>query len=331
MRLIRQYEFGGPQTLRYETADDLVPAPGQVRVDVAAAGVHLIDTKIRSGVQMGPFPLPALPMTPGREVAGVVGAVGPGVGAHWLGARVVAHLGQTVTPAITGGTTAPPAQPGGGYAEQALANVEALHRLPGNVSFEHAVAMIGTGRTTIAVLEVAQLSADDVVLVTSAAGGMGALLVQAAHNTGASVIAAAGGLHKLEGIKAEITVDYREPGWADGLEPTVVLDGVGGEAGKAALRALTVGGRFVIFGWSSGTPTEVTTSEMLAKGLTITALGPRLLRRPGGLRDLEERALAEAAAGRLVPVVQKFALAEAAAAHEAIETRATVGKTVLVP
>ncbi|HEX6682089.1 MAG TPA: zinc-binding dehydrogenase [Candidatus Limnocylindrales bacterium] len=315
MQLIRQYEFGGPETLKFESADDLTPGPGQVRIEVAAAGVHLVDTYIRRGERMGTMPPADLPMTPGREVAGTVSAVGPGVAADWTGAPVVVHLGQA----------------NGGYASQAVAPVAELLRLQEGTPFDKAVVMLGTGRTTLAVLDLAEIGAEDVVLVTSAAGGMGVLLTQAAHNASASVIAAAGGAHRLEPLDAEVKVDYREPGWAAGLEPTVVLDGVGGAAGREALEALGVGGRFVVFGWSSGTPTEFTHRDIMAKGLRVTALGPRLLHRPGILRELAKRALGELSEGRLVPVVQRFPLAEAARAHTAIQTRAAVGKVVLVP
>jgi NADPH2:quinone reductase len=222
MQLIRQYEFGGPEKLVYETADDLSPGRGQVRIAVAAAGAHLIDTYIRRGQQMGALPLPELPMTPGREVAGTVDAIGPGVPTEWFGAPVVVHLGQA----------------SGGYASQAVAYVEDLFRLDHD-RFVDAVVMVGTGRTALGVLEVANLTADDVVLVTSAAGGLGILLGQAAHHAGAKVMAAAGGLHKLTDIDAEVKVDYREPGWAQGLEPTVVLDGVGGSIGRQALTPST--------------------------------------------------------------------------------------------
>jgi NADPH2:quinone reductase len=310
MKLIRQYEFGGPHTLRFEAGDDLVPGPGQVRIDVEAAGVHLIDTKIRAGEQYGPMSRPELPMTPGREVAGVVGALGAGVPGQWLKARVVAHLGQA----------------SGGYAAQAVAPHTSLHRLPDTVSSEHAVAAIGTGRTAMLTLRAARLSADDVVLVTSAAGGMGNLLAQSARHAGARVIAAAGGPAKLARVDADVKVDYREPGWADGLETTLVLDAVGGQAGKAALGTLKPGGRFVIYGWSSGAPTEITAWDVIGKGLSVSAVP-----RPDNLRELEEAALREVAQGRWVPLVQTFPLAEAAKAHEALETRATVGKTVLVP
>ena len=93
MHAIRLHEFGPATNLTYEEVPDPEPGPGQVRIAVAAAGVHLIDTTIRSGAQAGAFPLPELPAIPGREVAGVVDALGAGVDEGWLGRRVVAHLG----------------------------------------------------------------------------------------------------------------------------------------------------------------------------------------------------------------------------------------------
>jgi NADPH2:quinone reductase len=300
-----------------------VPGDDEVRIAVRASGVHLIDTKLRAGIKMGPLPLPDLPAIPGREVAGVVDGVGPGVDDRWVGRRVVAHLGAASA----------------GYAELAVAPVQALHEVPNRVGFDVAVAMIGTGRTAIGILDVAALTRDDVVLVTAAAGGLGTLFVQAARNASATVVGVAGGPEKVERVRAlgaDVAVDYREPGWPDrvqaGLggdrEVSVVLDGVGGEAGRAAMQLLGMGGRHVLFGWSSGTPTEVTTGDLMSRGLTVTAIGPRLLSR---LRELETRALDEAAAGRLVPVVQQFPLARAADAHAALEARATTGKVVLVP
>ncbi len=180
--------------------------------------MHLIDTMIRSGVQMGPMPLPSLPDIPGREVAGVVDAVGDGADG-WLGRRVVAHLGPASR----------------GYAELAVREVEHLHELPDGMPDDAAVAMIGTGRTAMAILDLARIEAGDVVLVTAAAGGLGTLLTQAARRAGARVIGAAG---PGKPVTADVVVDYTVPGWADGLEEvTVVLDGVGGVAGRAALRA----------------------------------------------------------------------------------------------
>jgi NADPH2:quinone reductase len=324
---IRLHEFGPAENLRYEEIPDPQPGPGQVRIEVAAAGVHLVDTNIRAGVHGGPFPLPDLPMTPGREVAGVVDRVGPDVDGGWLGRRVVAHLGMA----------------SGGYAELAICGAHSLHEIPAGVPDDAAVAMIGTGRTTMGILEVAQFTPDDVILVTAAAGGIGSLLVQEGHNIGAVVVGAAGGPAKVAEVRqlgATVAIDYSEPDWSDqvrkaleGRDVTVALDGVGGALGRAALELLGVGGRLILFGWSSGQPTELSTADLYGRGLTASAsIGPRILQRPGGMRGLEQEALAAAARGRLRPLVgQHVALADAAAAHTAMERRETMGKTVLIP
>jgi NADPH2:quinone reductase len=323
---IRQHEFGPAESLLYEEVADPAPAEDQVRIAVEATGVHLLDTMIRKGQSGGPFPLPDLPMIPGREVAGRVDAVGPGVDEAWRGRRVVAHLGMA----------------SGGYAELALAPVRALHQLPDDLAADVAVAMIGTGRTTMGILELAEPTPEDVVLVTAAAGGVGSLLVQAAHNVGAVVVGAAGGPDKVErgrALGADVGVDYREPEWPkvvqgalEGRHVTLALDGVGGDIGRGALELLGPGGRIVMFGWSSGEPLQITTNDLYAGGITASAaVGPRIMQRPGGMRDLETRALAEAAAGRIVPPLTRFALADAARAHGALESRQTIGKTVLVP
>lgn len=322
---IRHYEFGPAEVLRFEEVPAPVPGRGQVRVRVAAAGVHLLDTSIRSGESGGPMALPALPVTPGREVAGVVDVVGDGVEQEWLGRRVVAHLGMT----------------SGGYAELVVVNAESLHEVPDGVGFDKAVAMIGTGRTTLAVLELAGLSADDVVLVPAAAGGMGALLVQAARNAGAFVAALAGGAEKVALVRelgADVVLDYRAEGWAGrlaealaGRPVTVFFDSVGGAVGRAGFELLGLGGRLLMFGYSAGEPTAFTSSEVIGRGLSVTsAFRARILNRPGGLRGLETDALAALAKGELVPFTQTFPLAQAAAAHRALETRGTVGKVVLV-
>jgi NADPH2:quinone reductase len=315
------YAFGPAENLVYEEVPDPAPTADEVRIAVEASGVHLIDTTLRRGVQMGPLPLADLPAIPGREVAGTVDAIGHDVDDRWLGRRVVAHLGAASA----------------GYAELAVAPVGTLHELPDGVRADAAVAMIGTGRTAVGILDVAALTGDDVVLVLAAAGGLGSLFVQAGRNAGATVVGVAGGPEKVKRVRAlgaEIAVDYAKPDWADQVRAvlgdrsvTVVLDGVGGDAGRAALELLGVGGRLVVFGWSAGEATAITTDDVL-RGITVTGLGPRLLPR---LRELETRSLEELAAGRLVPAVDHFPLARAADAHRALETRATTGKVVLVP
>lgn len=112
---------------------------------------------------------------------------------------------------------------------------------------------------------------------------------------------------------------------------------MGGVTGRAAVDLLGKGGQHIVFGWSgeglhNGSPLTFTDEELSERGITSeSVLGPAMMQKAGGLRVLEERALAEAAAGRLRPAVQRFPLAEAAAAHRALETRGTMGKVVLVP
>jgi NADPH2:quinone reductase len=323
MHAIQQHEYGPPEKLLYEELPDPVPAEGQVRIAVEAAGVHLIDTAIRRGESWG-YPVPDLPMVPGREVAGLVDDVGPRVNGEWSGRRVVAHLGPV----------------SGGYAERAVVSAESLHEIPEGLAADGAVAGIGTGRTAVAILEVAELSPDDVVLVTAAAGGLGNLFVQAALGVGAAVVGVAGGDEKTERVRAlgaTVVADYLEPGWGDRVgealgdrEPTVVLDGVGGTLGREAMELLGQGGRLVLFGWSAGEPTQISTEDLKARSLTVAwGLGQR-----GAWerqRELETKALEEFGSGRLVPLTHRFPLAEAGAAHAAVENRETVGKTVLVP
>jgi NADPH2:quinone reductase len=327
MRAARLHQFGPAENLVLDEVPDPRPATDQVRIQVRAAGVHVLDTVIRSGTSGGPFPLPELPTIPGREVAGVIDGIGADVDPSWLGQRVVAHLGQA----------------SGGYAQLAVAPQSALHAIPDGLDDAEAVAMIGTGRTAFAILEAAAITADDVVLVTGASGGLGVLLVQLARLAGATVVGAAGGPRKVEIVAhqgADLAVDYSVDDWADevrrGLgdrEVSVALQAVGGDLGRGAVALLGDEGRVVVYGWSGGDGPVGLTEEQQARGIVeIDDLGRRITGRPGGLRDLEDRSLVSAASGEVTPLVgQVFPLADAASAHRAVETRATIGKTVLRP
>ncbi|MBF6447422.1 MULTISPECIES: zinc-binding dehydrogenase [Nocardia] len=324
MKAIRLHEFGPAENLRYETVPDPRPAAGQVRIVMAAAGIHLVDTHLRRGLP-GPYPLPTLPTIPGREVAGVVDSVGSGVDADLLGARVVTHLGA-----------AP-----GGYAELAVADAQRLHRIPDALDPGAAVAMIGTGRTTLGILGFAELEPGQLAVVPAAAGGIGTLLVQYLRGAGLTVVGLAGGPAKVATVAAngaELALDYTDPSWPDAVRARFgerpahwVFDGVGGAAGRAAVELLAPGGARLVFGWSDSA-LEIDHDELAARGITSrSVLGPDMLARGGGIAALETRALAAAGSGRLRPAVHRFALGDAAAAHRALEDRATVGKVVLEP
>lgn len=318
MRAIRLHAFGPSDHLLLEELPDLSPGAAQVRIAVAASGVHLLDTTLRRGEVGGPMPRPALPTVPGREVAGVVDRVGDGVASDWVGRRVVAHLGMVP----------------GGYAEQAVTAATSLLPVPDHVPFPDAIAAVGTGRTARGVVELEPPRADDRVLVLSAAGGLGWLLTQSAVSAGARVVAAAGGPERLAALVplGVETVDYARAGWADGLAPvSLVYDGVGGDVGRAALELLAPGGRQVMFGFSAGAPTRFDTGDVVARGITVGwSLGPRMAALPGGIPGLAARALAAVAAGEWRPLTTTYPLGEAARAHADLEGRRALGKVVLV-
>jgi NADPH2:quinone reductase len=312
-------EFGGPQVLVARDTPDPEPGPGQVLVDVAYAGITFIETRFRA-TGRGPFgsPGPAAPLIPGNGVGGVVAAVGTGVPASLVGTRVVS---------ATGGT--------GGYASQVAVDAAGLFPVPDGLGLDTATALLADGRTATMLVRTAAPKPGERVLVEAAAGGVGSLLVQLAKAAGAYVVAAAGGAGKLDlarELGADETVDYREPGWASGVDGGVdggvdiVFDGVGGEISRAAFGLLSRGGRMLSFGLASGTWSPVTPEEAAAHGVTLLRAAPT----PAQLRADTESALAAAAAGRLRAVVGgRFPLDRAADAHAAIESRATVGKTLL--
>ncbi|BFO22609.1 hypothetical protein SHKM778_89970 [Streptomyces sp. KM77-8] len=200
--------------------------------------------------------------------------------------------------------------------------------------------MIGTGRTTMGIVQFAEPGPGDVVVVPAAAGGIGTLLVQYAKNAGATVIGLAGGPGKTTRVTAngaDHAIDYTAPDWPGHLAAhhgrvTIVYDGVGGDVARAAVALLAPQGRHIVFGWTSqGISGD---SPYVVEGTTVNVLGPEMLRRAGGpnpVRTLEQRALAQAAEGHLTPAVHRFPLAQAAAAHRALENRATTGKVVLEP
>ena len=286
----------------------------------AVAGITFVETQVRAGRPPWPGGGPALPVVLGNGVSGEIVAVGEGVNAALLGQRVIT---------ATGGS--------GGYADQVVVRAGDPIWIPDNLEPGPAVALLADGRTAFALVRAAKLTPADRVLVTAAAGGVGSLLVQLARAAGVKhVVAAAGGERKLalaRELGADVAVDYTLPGWTDdagigGID--VVFDGVGGRLGQEALSRVVRGGRALPYGAASGAGFTVVT-DLAERGITDIP-GNSLIRSPDDNRLLVEQAIHEAAAGRLKPVIgQTFPFARAADAHAAIEARATVGKTVLIP
>ncbi len=314
MRVVWCRQFGGPEVLIPGEAPDPEAGPGQVLVEVAYANITFVETQLRSGT--GPF-TPTLPTIPGNGVGGTVRAVGPGVDPALAGRRVVTS---------TGGS--------GAYAELVAVAADSLMEIPATLRLDEAVAVLADGRTATWLVRAAGIGPGDRVLVTAAAGGVGTLLVQLATAAGAQIVAAAGGDRKVAlaaELGAKVAVDYRRPDWTDRVREAVggvdlVLDGVGGDLGRAAFGLLGEGGRMLTFGLASGRWTDVSEEEVRLRGVRV--LRPAL--DPADVRELTESALRAVADSRLRPVIgQRFELARAAEAHAVIEARATVGKTLL--
>ncbi len=316
MRAVVIQEFGPPQVLQVAEVEDPRPDSGEVIIDVELANVTFVDTQIRAGKPPHPSMLPALPAILGNGVGGTV--TGAEADAGLAGRRAVASLNGT-----------------GGYAERVVVPVDRVVVIPDGLAMRDAVALLADGRTALALAGRAALRAGETVLVEAAAGGVGTLLVQLARRAGARVVALAGQPGKLavaRGLGADLTVDYSQDGWVRQVrhimgEVDVVFDGVGGDIGLDAFGLLGAGGRFCPFGMASGSFAPV--NAELAQAHRVTLL-------PGAPVSAEESlalvrtALAEAAAGRIRPVIgQEVDLARAAEAHAAIEARQTTGKTLL--
>lgn len=321
MRAVVMEEFGGPEVLRIRQVEDPVPGPGQVLVAVAYASITFVETQVRSGD--GPFGRPALPRTPGNGVGGRIVAVGADADPALMGTAVVT---------TTGGE--------GGYAELALARAQDVVPVPTGLELKDAVALLADGRTALLLYRQAEIKPSERVLVEAAGGGVGSLLVQLAAAAGAHVIGAARGVGKAElvtSLGAATYVDYSRPDWLDQLaEATggagldLVFDGVGGRIGTEAIGALREGGRVSIYGMASGADAELDEGELRARSVGV--IGLTAAPNPAQTRALIVDALNLAADGKLRPVIgQTFPLEAAAAAHRAIESRTTTGKTLLIP
>lgn len=260
---------------------------------------------------------------PGGGVVGEVISVGEGVDAGWKGRHVAIHTGIT-----------------GGYAEQIPAPIERLIEVPFGMDLREAAALLHDGQTALGLFENAGIRKGEWVLATAAGGGMGILLVQLAHAAGARVIGAARGKGKLElarDLGAEIMVDYSEPDWAQHVREAtgskgadVIFDGAGGEIGLGAFELTARGGRFSAHGASSGGAAEIDSQEAQRRGVSVRGI-KQVQFSPAESKRLTERALSEAVAGRIKPVIgQTFTLERAADAHPAMEARNVIGKTLLI-
>lgn len=319
MRAVEVTKHGGTEVLALRELPEPAASAGQVVIDVAAVDVLFVDTRIRSGWGKEWFHVEP-PYVPGNGVAGVVREVGDGVDESWAGRRVLAYTGEN------DGMT-----PIGGYAERAVVALSKVVPVPDRLGLPEALTLLHDGPTVAGVLRTADVCAGERVLITGASGGLGTLLVPMLKAAGAVVIGAANGSRKLDFVRewgADEAVDYSIPDWTEQVgDVDVVLDGAGGGLGTAAYGLVRPGGRFLAYGSSAG---DFATTEPAREGVTVVPILDIGKSVDGHAAVVEM--LAKAADGTITPLVgQTFPLEKAAEAHQAIEARQTVGKTLLLP
>ena len=323
MKAIRFEKTGGTDVLRYVDVDLPPPARGEVRLKHTVIGVNFIDTYHRSGL----YPLP-LPSGLGSEAAGVVEAVGEGVTGFKPGDRVGYASGFI-----------------GSYAEAVNIPAERLVRLPANISDEIAASILLKGMTTQYLLRrIHAVKPGDTIVFHAAAGGVGQIAVQWARHLGATVIGTTTSPAKVA-LAKELGCDHvlntREPGWekkvreiTGGAGVPVVYDSIGKDTFLAGLDCLQPRGIMVTYGNASGPVDPFSPGILAAKGslfVTRPTLG-HYTRTPQELQETADDLFAVVANGAVkIAINQRFALKDAAKAHDALTGRQTTGATVLIP
>lgn len=338
MKAVTVQRFGESDVLKLTDRDVPEPGPGEVRVAVRAAGINFADIMQRRGVYPGG---PEPPYVPGMEVAGVVDAVGEGVGRDGSGGGSdgVEDAGLAVGDEVMGFAET------GGYAEFALADATGLFELPETMSFAEGAGFPVQFLTAHNCLfEWGDLEEGESVLVHAAAGGVGTAAVQLAAAAGATVFGTASTQDKLDlatDLGCDHAIQYTEEDFVDradqiteGAGIDLVLDGIGGETTIDSLQALSHFGRMVSFGAASGEPGRPNTSDLLFNNHTIIGyhLGQALARDPTRVLQAVPHLNEQLASGDISVVVgREFYLDDAAAAHRHIEDRESSGKVVLCP
>jgi NADPH2:quinone reductase len=321
---VRVHKIGGPEVLTYEDIDVAAPGQGQIRVKQYACGVNFIDTYFRMGLYPSPV---GLPFVVGNEGAGEVMAIGPGISEFKPGDRVAYVAGL------------------GSYAAERLVPTDRAVKLPANIGYEQAAAMMLKGMTAEYLLRrTFKVEKGMNVLMHAAAGGVGLILCQWANHLGANVIGTVGSKDKAALAKANgchHTILYRDEDFVARVKEItggklceVVYDGIGKTTFPASLDCIRPLGMFVSFGSASGQIEAFNINILQQKG-SLFATRPTLNTYAAKREDLLAIAndlFAVVGSGAVkIPVNQKYALRDAAKAHRDLEGRATTGSSILVP
>lgn len=324
MKAIRAHSFGGPEVLRYEDVDEPVPGPGEVVVDVRAAGVNPADTYMRTGTYAI---IPDLPYTPGGDAGGIVSAVGAGV--EGLAVDDSVFVGTGLSFDLTGC-----------YAEKVKRRADEVLPLPTNVSFAQAAAF-GVSYTTAhyALFERGGAQAGETVFIHGASGSVGTSAIQLARRAGLKVIGSGGSARGLELIRSEgadLAVNHTADGYLDevrkftgGAGPEMILEMLANVNLAADMDLAARYGRIIVIGCRG----EVSINPRVAMMRELDVRGIALWNATREqMRPIMEDILAGVAEGALRPIIgREMSLSEAAAAHRAVLEPGAYGKIVLVP
>lgn len=319
--------FGSPRDLSLRDWPKPVPGPGEVLIDVHAMGLNFPDVLVAAGKYQT---LPPLPFVPGKELAGVVAAVGEGVSSFAIGNRVMAQ------------------RENGAFAETVVAEADHCFMLPDDLPMTKAAAMGLTYQTSwFGLFDRARLVPGEIVFVTGAGGGIGVAAMQIAKAKGCRVLAGIGSMDKRDFVLAQgadVVIDMSGPDLREGVRrqvhaatdghgADVVIENVGGAGFEACLRALAWSGRLVVVGFTSGEIPSVKANYILVKHITVTGVhwSDYLERAPDAVQQAQADLFQLVGEGRIdPPICAVLPMEDIAAAMDLIVTRKARGKVVLV-
>jgi NADPH2:quinone reductase len=316
--------WGQPESLKVKELQDLQPGPGQVVIDVQAAGVNFPDVLIVQGKYQFK---PELPFTPGSEVAGIIRSAADDVTTFKAGDKVIAFV------------------PTGGFGQQLSAPVQALIPMPPGMGFDTAAAITLTyGTSYHAIVDRAELKNGETMLILGAAGGVGLAAIEIGKALGARIIACASTDEKLEVCRqhgADVLINYSKEDLRTAVKaatggngPDVIYDPVGGEYAEPAFRSIAWGGRYLVVGFANGEIPKLPLNLTLLKGASLVGVfwGEFTKRNPKANLANMKQLLQWLQEGKIKPRISgRYKLEEAAQALNDMAARKVTGKVVVLP
>lgn len=322
MKAWRVLEFCEPEEMQLQDIEIPQPKAGEVLIRNHAAALNFFDILLIQGKYQVK---PERPFTPGSEVGGVIEAVGAGVTEFAVGDRVQASASS------------------GGFAEYSIAPAAKTFKIPANMSFEEAAAMLVIYQTSYFTLtERTKITPGEWLLVHAAAGGVGLSALQIGKAFGAKIIATAGSKEKLDFCMeqgADAALNYREATWVDevkkitgGRGADIIYDPVGGEIFDLSTKCIAAEGRLMVIGFAGGTIPTIAANRILLKNISVIGAywGGYCALHPEYMAHAQAELFKMYEAEKIKPVVsQTYKLEDAVTALQQLGTRKTIGKVVL--